>query len=219
MRTCDSLSIDPHKLGYVPYASGAFLCREKRNYYLQSVDAPYLAFEGPHERGPQTLEGSRSAAGAVATWLTARTIGLDANGYGRILGRTVENRRQLESRLRSMPGIRVAPGCATNVLGFSVARSGESLVSSNARTLRIRGELPKGEMDPFYVSGTRLQREAYGTFLERHLASWSAEVDDDGLELIRIVLMNPFFSTKETHVSYRDEFIAKLERLMKENFK
>lgn len=219
LRTCDSLSIDPHKLGYVPYASGAFLCREKRDYYLQSVNAPYLAFEDPHERGPQTLEGSRSAAGAVATWLTARTIGLDASGYGRILGRTVENRRQLEARLRSVSGIRVAPGCSTNVLGFSVARSGESLASSNARTLRIRDGLPKGETDPFYVSGTRLQREAYGSFLERHLASWSAQVDDDGLEIIRLVLMNPFFSTKETHVSYGDEFIAKLEHLMKENFK
>ena len=38
----DSVTIDPHKLGYVPYACGAFLARDIDHYVVSGFDAPYL---------------------------------------------------------------------------------------------------------------------------------------------------------------------------------
>ena len=216
LRDCDSVTLDPHKLGYVPYSSGTFLCRDQRDYHLQSIDAPYLRFATDQERGPQTLEGSRSAAGAVATWLTARAIGLNAGGYGRILLRTIENRIELESLLRRLPDVRVAPGCETNVLAFTVARQSEALSESNARVDRIRRNFSTSGEGKFFVSGTRLGIEAYGTFVNDFLHTWNAKVDSDGVDLVRMVLMNPFFSTKEASISFIDEFVRELEKALKE---
>lgn len=36
------MTIDPHKLGYVPYACGAFLTRDAAAYAVSAFDAPYL---------------------------------------------------------------------------------------------------------------------------------------------------------------------------------
>src|ERR1041385_2361938 len=38
----DSVSIDPHKLGYIPYAAGAFLLRDRRARELVALDPPSL---------------------------------------------------------------------------------------------------------------------------------------------------------------------------------
>jgi glutamate/tyrosine decarboxylase-like PLP-dependent enzyme len=63
----NSFTIDPHKLGYVPYSSGAFICKSKREYFSQKTDASYINFDKNKHKGTQTLEGSRSASGAVST--------------------------------------------------------------------------------------------------------------------------------------------------------
>ena len=64
----NSITIDPHKMGYVPYSSGAFLCCCEKDYFVKPFVAPYVQFQIEKDKGPFTLEGSRSAAGAVATW-------------------------------------------------------------------------------------------------------------------------------------------------------
>ena len=38
----DSVTLDPHKLGYVPYPAGAFLIRDRRARELVAIDPPYL---------------------------------------------------------------------------------------------------------------------------------------------------------------------------------
>ena len=63
MGTANSITVDPHKLGYVPYASGAFLAASPREYYVTPFDAPYLRFKQKEYSGTQTLEGSRAAGG------------------------------------------------------------------------------------------------------------------------------------------------------------
>ena len=41
----DSITIDPHKLGHLPYGAGAFLCRDQRAIGLLAEDADYV-FDG-----------------------------------------------------------------------------------------------------------------------------------------------------------------------------
>ena len=117
----NSVTVDPHKLGYVPYASGAFITRVPREYYVTPFEAPYLRFDQSNYVGTQTLEGSRSAGGAVAMWLTAKSMGLDENGYGYILEKTIKQQRKLEKALsKADTKIKIAPNAETNIVSFSV---------------------------------------------------------------------------------------------------
>ncbi len=217
MARVDSVTLDPHKLGYVPYASGAFLTREKRDYYFSTFDdAPYIDFDGAKDRGPYTIEGSRSAAGAIATWMTARTMGLDANGYGLLLERTARISKELGLRLfqEKLP-IQIAPGCDTNILCFTCARLGEQISKSNERTLRVFDQFsPKRRESTFIVSKTSLTWKSYSAYLDQWTHSWIAKRDADELIMIRMTMMNPFFSSREMTVDYTDEFINALKAIL-----
>jgi glutamate/tyrosine decarboxylase-like PLP-dependent enzyme len=210
----ESVTLDPHKLGYVPYASGAFLTRSLRDYALLGIDAPYLELQAA-DPGPQTLEGSRSAAGAVATWLTARSIGLDAEGYGRILERTIRCRQRFEALLENVhPDVRVCPTGESNILTFCIARPGEALSGTNERTRRIYQAFSPEQDGEFYVSKTSLRFGGYGALLEQFTSSWQAQRDTDELLLIRLCLMNPFIDSRETAVQFPEAFAASLGRVL-----
>jgi glutamate/tyrosine decarboxylase-like PLP-dependent enzyme len=56
----NSVTLDPHKLGYVPYSAGAVLVRDPRDYFLFMSDAPYIDVDRSWP-GAQTIEGSRPA--------------------------------------------------------------------------------------------------------------------------------------------------------------
>lgn len=46
LRLCDSVTLDPHKTGYVPYAAGAICYKDGRMKYLNTWSAPYLGEGG-----------------------------------------------------------------------------------------------------------------------------------------------------------------------------
>jgi glutamate/tyrosine decarboxylase-like PLP-dependent enzyme len=116
----DSTTIDPHKMGYVPYPAGVVAFKNglvtefitQRAQYLSdeeegigSSDAPV----GVTAFGPHILEGSKPGAAALSCWLAHRTIPLTHEGHGKIvrtsllsarrLGRLLEIHAQLFPRL------------------------------------------------------------------------------------------------------------------------
>ncbi len=209
--SADSITIDPHKLGYVPYASGAFLVKNSSEYYIAPFDAPYLRFDYDSNRLPQTLEGSRSAGGAVATWLTSKCLGFDENGYGQILEQSIKQRQALEIMIaESDKNIRISPHSQTNILCFCVAKEGEAVSMTNKRTEEIYDIFNREGEVPFFVSKTSLSWKSYGEYLNGYVAKWNAQIDDPNLTLIRLTLMNPFFSSSNTKVNYSKEFTKEL---------
>lgn len=214
IRLANSLTIDPHKLGYVPYASGAFLCADRREYYHLTIKAPYIAFgdeQNSFQPGPQTLEGSRSAAGAVSTWLTANAIGFNRDGYGRILERSIHSTNKLVQMLvHADERIRVNPAGDSNIITFCVAENGEPVSVTNSRTLQIYEKFSPESNHSFVVSKTSLGKSDYEELLGHYTQRWDAAHDTDELVLIRLVLMNPFFDTVETNISYPEAFVAEL---------
>ncbi len=211
----DSITLDPHKLGYVPYSCGSFLARDRRDYFVKGFSAPYVQFDSTRDRGPFTLEGSRSAAGAVATWMISRTVGLDENGYGKILSRTVQTKQLLEDSLRDLsPLIRLAPGTHSNILCFTYAHQGEPLSRTNSRIEALFQSLSTEGTGQFFASMTRLRWPSYGAYLDSFIRNWRAEQDAEELVLLRLCLMNPFFSSKETQVDFRAELLRELWRLL-----
>lgn len=87
----DSITIDPHKHGLMPYGAGAIFYREKK---LQSVilnDAPYTYnHKDKLNLGMLSLEGSRPGAMASACYLTYNIFPLHMEGMGKILSSTLK---------------------------------------------------------------------------------------------------------------------------------
>lgn len=199
----NSITIDPHKLGYVPYASGVILIRNRREYQYQDIQAPYIQFDQNQDVGLQTLEGSRSAGGAVATWLTERSIGLNSEGYGRILARSIRSKNLIERHLKeALPYYISAPGLDTNVIGFSIMKKGERLSVSNERIKRIYKSMSPNAKAQFIVSKTQLHFKNYEKLLQEMVLSSGVIKDVDDVFLLRLCIMNPFMVTKESQVFY-----------------
>lgn len=207
----DSVTLDPHKLGYVPYSSGAFLCRDSRDYTCVKILAPYLDYTGEGDdpavvhgldRGPYTLEGSRSAAGAVATWLTARAVGLDQAGYGLLLARTVQQKQKLEVWMtEQVSSARILPMGDSNLLCFCLADQDEPLSRTNQRTLHILHRL--GSDSRYYLTKTSFSLVGSNSSMARRfVATWSGQADVDHVLVLRLCLMNPFFDSSELDVDH-----------------
>lgn len=207
----DSVTVDPHKLGYVPYSSGAFLARNREDYTAVQTLAPYIDYRNDGDRGPYTLEGSRSAAGAVATWLTARSIGLHQAGYGLLIARTIRQKLKLEQwLLTKLPGARLYPGCDTNLLCFCVADSGEAVSRSNARAVRILERL--SSESTYFLSKTQFAIPDSG-LTQDFIRSWEGQVDGEQLVMLRLSLMNPFFDSNELDVNHIEHLVFALSQM------
>jgi glutamate/tyrosine decarboxylase-like PLP-dependent enzyme len=125
LANCDSISIDPHKLGYIPYPAGAIFFKDKRVNEFIRIDAPYLNAADPtpfdagarrppatglhalasvpwfrEKMSPYTLEGSRPGAAAAAVWLGHRTVPLDQSGHGLLVGQSILGTCHLQATLK-----------------------------------------------------------------------------------------------------------------------
>lgn len=213
IKHADSVTVDPHKLGYVPYSSGAFLTRTNKLYQLSAdIDMPYLDIHHEKDAGTHTIEGSRSAAGSVATWLTSRSIGLDRDGYGRILDLTLKARQTLATALSKSKHVQVLGAGDLNVLCIAAGRPGEKLSESNKRVQRIFKIFSPRKDSEFYISKTSFKVKEFPLMCDEFLKQWKPKPDVDEVETIRLCIMNPFFLSKEPKVDFARAFILALEK-------
>ncbi|KAL4884024.1 pyridoxal-dependent decarboxylase conserved domain protein [Aspergillus karnatakaensis] len=85
LKYADSITIDPHKSGYIPYPAGALAYRDERMRSLVTWTAPMIDRGSLENIGVYGVEGSKPGAAAMAIWLANECIGLDQNGYGALL--------------------------------------------------------------------------------------------------------------------------------------
>lgn len=99
----DSITVDPHKAGYVPYPAGAICYRNSAMRDLISLKAP-VVFHSTLEPtvGIYGVEGSKPGASAAAAWLAHKVIPLSRSGYGKILGQCMWTSKRLYCRLVTM---------------------------------------------------------------------------------------------------------------------
>ncbi|THV00047.1 PLP-dependent transferase [Dendrothele bispora CBS 962.96] len=99
----DSITIDPHKAGYIQYPAGGLCYRDGRMRYLVTWSAPYLHQDTSGESiGDYGVEGSKPGAAAAAVWLAHEVIGLHAEGHGTILGEASYSCRRFASHWAAM---------------------------------------------------------------------------------------------------------------------
>lgn len=218
IRSSTSVTVDPHKLGYVPYASGVFLCRDRRDYPHHKVHAPYVDFVADHDPGLYTIEGSRAATGAAATWLTGHSIGFDHDGYGRILSRTLLAKRRLADKLRAVLGeaVLIPPGLDLNILCFCL-RPGKTLSSMNKETRHLFTLSGRTELRGYSISQTTIALDRDHGFLAKWLDEKGVERDDVSIVFARLCLMNPFVTSRHGAVSFLEDFASAVSAVMEKN--
>lgn len=110
----DSITIDPHKAGFVPYPAGGLCYRNGAQKNLVAFSAPYLD-QGAANAGVGLygVEGSKPGAAAAGVYLSHRVITADQDGYGRILGQAMFNSKRLYAAVVTMgldyPDLLVVP--------------------------------------------------------------------------------------------------------------
>jgi glutamate/tyrosine decarboxylase-like PLP-dependent enzyme len=106
MADADSTTIDPHKMGFVPYPAGVIAFRNglvtelitQRAQYISDERGGIKSIDKPIEIkavGPYILEGSKPGAAALACWLAHKAIPLEAHGHGKIARTTILNAKKL----------------------------------------------------------------------------------------------------------------------------
>lgn len=223
LKDTDSATIDPHKLGYIPYPAGGIVFKNKAVQDMISFEAPYI-FHGNEEEfiGRYILEGSKPGAAATAVYLSHRVIGLNQEGYGDLLYKTIRAARiiymvikkinddlQREERL-----IKVIPISEpdTNIIDFVVNfKDNVSLKKMNELAEILYNELGMiagKELHEYHfiISKTDFEWDGYHGNTCRSLLT-SAEINpgnfvsetpieekdkDDKITVFRITLMNPW---------------------------
>lgn len=111
MPNADSITVDPHKLGYIPYPAGLIAFQKALVTELVIQKAPYITDEAAgvknieqnieiRDVGPFIIEGSKSGAAAAACWLSHKTIPLVHHGHGKIIKTSLLNARRFAGYIR-----------------------------------------------------------------------------------------------------------------------
>lgn len=227
----DSVTIDPHKLGFTPYPAGAVSFRDCRVRDLVSVEAPYI-FHGEGADwsyiGRFILEGSKPGAAAASVWMSHKVLPLDSSGYGRLIGETARGALLVHRRLsagawepfRLVP----LPRPDLNIVCFGLGHpSLATLEETNAFVERVYRAMSVGEgtatrqLD-YFVTMTTLRIHEYGRAalpLVDSLGFTEADYERvGGVSVIRCTIMDPFLATGRGRTDHVDGFAETLRRVL-----
>ena len=183
VKHADSVTIDPHKLGFLPYAAGAFVARNREVVDFITQQAAYVFDLGdvedevPREQqlrnlGQYILEGSKPGAAAASVAVAHEVLPLHSQGLGRVLRHTIraceyfhqsagEAAERLEDRVRLV--VPFEPD--SNLVCLAVNRKGNrSLARMNRFARRVFSRMKVDAARPvqlahFIGSYTSLRRE------------------------------------------------------------
>lgn len=180
MTRAESVTIDPHKHGYIPYPAGCVLFKDERVRDLVSFQAPYL-WRGDDNilTGSYTLEGSRPGATAASVWLTQRVLPLSREGHGELIRGSIRNAQRLYGMLVESDPIELASGQKVRILplarpdfttvcffvnpeGNTRLEAMNNLVAAIAKEFGTPDDLEGSSRNSFYVAKTELRYSAYG---------------------------------------------------------
>lgn len=100
LQEADSITIDPHKSGYVPYPAGGLCYRNSAMRNLVSFTAPVVYHGGVDPTvGVYGVEGSKPGAAAAAVYFSHKMIRPNIDGYGKISGECYFNAKRLYAAL------------------------------------------------------------------------------------------------------------------------
>ena len=227
----ESVTIDPHKLGFIPYPAGAVCFRDVRVRDLVAVEAPYVFHEGGSDAGyigRFIFEGSKPGAAAAAVWMSHKVLPLDARGYGRLIGETARGALLLHRRLETGDWgdfrLVLLPRPDLNIVCFGVAHPALTTLEENNgfidrvyAAMSVSGGKVARELD-YFVTKTVLRAHEYGRAAEPLVRELGFAYEDyecaGGLGVIRCTVMDPFLASRRGGVDFIGGFAAALRRVL-----
>ncbi|KYK34635.1 MAG: tyrosine decarboxylase [Theionarchaea archaeon DG-70-1] len=236
MAEADSITIDPHKMGYCPYAAGGVVFKDNRVLNLISYFAAYIEEKGetlPMMLGSFIMEGSKPGASAAAVWMAHRVVPLTITGYGQLIGQSIEGTNRFYNSLCATDGFEVdktkfmvAPLTKPdfNIVDFAFNEKGnKSLEKMNElnQTIYDHCSYKAGPVyaDSFITSKTELSVDNYGnapvTFIT-NLGIPPSEWDKiQSVYVLRSCVLTPYLTCHTTFEEYWDNFMNTMKKILK----
>ena len=224
----DSITVDPHKAGYIPYGSGSIVLKHGFLKDLVAETAPYCLdredttrFEKPSPQlGKFILEGSKPGAAAASVWFSHKLIPLNKDGYGRQLASLCTIARSFDSMVNERSRLTSLFRPHTNIVCiYAVSEHAKSLSEVNAvnEYLAIRfgvKDVISIQSYDYLVSRTTMSLDMPYVQNDQWLSS--LEPDSDHLVVLRLVFMNRWVDSHEASgTSYMKDFLNHLEGELK----
>ena len=240
MPQADSITVDPHKLGYIPYAAGAIVTFDRRMIDVISYFAAYVFDkndDNPMLLGSYIMEGSKPGAAVAAVWMAHKVVPLNRSGYGRIISASIEgayrfyhallNHKPIVINALSKNGkgrlFHVLPLTRPdiNIIDYAFHEVGNnSLKEMNALNGFIyeKCSYKSGPLygNDFITSKTALTREEYGDnprlFVQRFGID-PAQWDEIGsVTVLRSCVLTPYLMNNTNFEIYWGTFIQAMEK-------
>ena len=232
----DSVTIDPHKLGYLAFGVGAFVCRDQRAVGLLDESADYVFkadagddfFHRHRALGRYIPEGSKAGANAAAVYVTHQVLPLDHAHFGLLQRQTIRSAEAFLQALASFATaqsarVRVSVPFApdSNLVCMALNPVGNREVGAMNRYVRGLYDQIKANPDiplqarEFFGSMTTLHPDTLGpgdtarVLAELDLDPATLNPDDTGadrLVILRHTLMNPYLIDRENGISYLERY-------------
>jgi len=235
----DSVTVDPHKLGYLPYGAGAFVCRDHRAMALLAERADYVFHSAAppdylaryRSLGQYIPEGSKSGASAAAVYVTHKVLPLDHRHFGRLPRATVRAAEAFHAQALRFAAeqadlvqliVPFAPDSNLICLALN-PRGNRSVAAANAFVGALHDSLRCDPQQPlqlkeFFGSVTSLRFDLLGAAdTTRILDALGLDRDtsEERLVILRHTLMNPYLIDTQNGISYIAGYFAFLARQMR----
>jgi tyrosine decarboxylase len=232
MPRADSITVDPHKLGYIPYAAGAIVAGDRRLIELISYFAAYVFEEcddNPALLGSYIMEGSKAGAVVAAVWMAHKVVPLNRDGYGRIIGDSIEGAyRFYRSLLQTVPlevagrRFEVIPLARPdiNIIDYAFHEIGNGSLEAMNRLNEAIYERCSYKSGPLYsndfiTSKTSLTSEEYGDTPMAFVARFGIAAEEwqrlKSVYVLRSCILTPCLTSNTTYETYWMNFIRAME--------
>jgi len=232
MSEADSITIDPHKMGYMPYATGAIVARDKRILQLISYFAAYV-FEEKEENpvllGSYILEGSKAGATVAAAWVAHRVTPLHVGGYGRLISRGIDTAVRFYESMQLAEPIQIGDASFKalplvrpdiNILDFAFNRVGNTDLEKMNRLNEKLYEKCSFKSGPVYTndfltSKTALSHEEYGDTPSHFVGTHGIPPEEwhrvRTVYVLRMCIMTPFLTAQLPFAMFIERFMETMK--------
>ncbi|KAM9960327.1 hypothetical protein ACTFIW_009456 [Dictyostelium discoideum] len=137
LKQFDTITIDPHKAGYIHYESASIGYRNKRFRDILVYTATYIGGSNVPSVGIYGIQGSKAGANAVAAYLSHSIMRTSKSGYGMILKRCLLSTRLFYLRLLWL----CSESDQFKVVGVPIEPSKETLNNLKSRLYDANGQM------------------------------------------------------------------------------
>ncbi len=219
IESTDSVTVDPHKMGFLPYPCGAIAFRDDRIRFVTREKAPYIddarstgawivppirSEKGVAALGPFTLEGSRPGFPAIALKLSNALLNLDTDGnHGNVIVGTIRAAQIINKQLTAfiLAGsqwrlVSLLPAPDTNLLLLGLRRADPDL-TTDQHNQKIESLFKRfgPASESVQISKTLLSPDRYSAATVNNVSSLVGIPEAKSpkpLLAIRMSIMNPY---------------------------